>query len=157
LFENQILAEQAVGLLTDTGFPPEDISILMAEPTHGHEFGVESESKAPEGATTGAVVGGVIGAIAAGVAAVGTITVPGLGVIAAGWIVSALAGASIGAAAGGLVGALIGLGVPEHEAKFYAEEVQKGGVLVGIRTQWADRAQAAEEILKRSGGRNIRS
>ena len=129
----------------------------MSEATHGHEFGVEDESKAPEGATAGALAGGVIGAVAAGVAAVGTLAVPGFGVLATGWIVSALAGAGVGAAAGGLIGGLIGLGIPEHEAKFYADELQRGGILVGVRTPSPQRAHDAEKILKTIGGRNIRS
>jgi hypothetical protein len=50
------------------------------------------------------------------------LAIPGLGVfIAAGPIMAALAGA-----AGGLTGALIGLGIPEYEAKRYEEKVKDG-------------------------------
>jgi hypothetical protein len=53
---------------------------------------------------------------------IGVLAIPGLGVfIAAGPIMAALAGA-----AGGLTGALIGLGIPEYEAKRYEGKVKDG-------------------------------
>ena len=157
LYEDRMLAERAVARLAEAGFPDEDVSILMSESTHGREFGVHSESKAPEGAVAGVMAGGVIGAVTAGVAAVGTITVPGFGVVAAGWIVAALVGAGMGAAAGGLVGALIGLGIPEHEAKFYTRELEQGGVLVGVRATTSEMIENAEAVFRETGGKNIYS
>jgi uncharacterized membrane protein len=38
--------------------------------------------------------------------------------------VRSLAGAGVGAAAGGLTGALIGMGIPEYEAKRYEGKVK---------------------------------
>jgi hypothetical protein len=61
----------------------------------------------------------------------GALAIPGIGpIVAAGPLVSTLAGAGIGAVAGGLVGALTSLGVPETEASYYAEGVRRGGALV---------------------------
>ena len=46
------------------------------------------------------------------------LAIPGLGpFIAAGPVMAALSGAAAGAAVGGIAGALIGLGIPEIEAK----------------------------------------
>lgn len=36
------------------------------------------------------------------------------------------------AAAGGLVGGLVGLGIPEYEAKAYEERIKKGGFLMAV-------------------------
>jgi hypothetical protein len=55
-------------------------------------------------------------------------------ILAAGPIAAALTGAGIGAAAGGLVGALTESGIPEQDAKYYAEGVRRGDVLVTVRT-----------------------
>jgi uncharacterized membrane protein len=41
-----------------------------------------------------------------------------------------LAGLGVGAAAGGLIGALVGMGIPEYEAKRYEGRVKDGGILV---------------------------
>jgi hypothetical protein len=62
-------------------------------------------------------------------AGIGALAIPGLGpFIAAGPIMAALSGAAAGATAGGVV-ALVGLGIPEYEAKAYEERLKTGGYL----------------------------
>ncbi len=154
IFQSRESAELATEELIRAGFSRDDISILVSETTHGREFAVKKSTKAPEGAVTGAAVGGVLGAVAAGLAAVATISVPPLSFLAAGPLVAALTGLGAGAATGGLTGALIGLGVPEHEAKFYRGELEKGGILLGVYTH-DDRAKVAREILDHAGAEKI--
>lgn len=154
IFPNRATAERAVQNLIDAGFSADDTSILMSEGTRGREFQIASSTKAPEAAVTGATVGGILGAVAAGLVAIGTLAVPGLNLVAAGPIVAALSGLGAGAAAGGLAGGLIGLGIPEHEAKFYDEEIRKGGILVGVYAH-GDRARLAKEVLDTAGATHI--
>jgi hypothetical protein len=59
-----------------------------------------------------------------------------------------------GAATGGLTGALIGLGMPEHEAKFYHKEIEKGGILVGVYAH-GDRVETARDILNAAGADKV--
>ena len=47
---------------------------------------------------------------------------------------------------GGLVGALVRVGVPEHDAQFYAEAVRRGGILVILKSD-DDVASVAADIL----------
>jgi hypothetical protein len=155
IFHTRESAEMAAEELVKSGFASDDVSILMSDTTQGREFAIKKSTKAPEGAATGAAVGGTLGAIAAGLAAVATLTIPGLQVLAAGPIVAALTGLGAGAAAGGLTGALIGLGIPEHEAKFFHEELERGGILLGVYTH-ADRAKIAKEILESAGAEKVR-
>ena len=155
IFQSRESAELASEELIRSGFAPEDISLLVSETTHGREFAVKQATKAPEGAATGAAVGGVLGAVAAGLAAVATISVPGLGFLAAGPLVAALAGLGAGGAAGGLIGALTGLGIPENEAKFYHGELAKGGILLGVYAH-QDRVKLAKEILDNAGAEKTR-
>jgi hypothetical protein len=112
-------------------------------------------TKAPEGAATGGTIGGVIGAVAAGLVATGVLVVPGLALLAAGPIVATLAGLGAGAAAGGVTGALIGLGIPEHEARFFNEQLEHGGILVGVYSH-SDRANEARKILEASGADKVK-
>jgi hypothetical protein len=155
IFKTRSGAERAVNDLISNGFSRDDISLLMSDMTRGREFGVEMATKAPEGAAAGATVGGVLGAIAAGLVALGTIVVPGLGLLAAGPVVAVLAGLGAGAAAGGLTGALIGLGIPEHEAKFYNEALERGGILVGVYSH-DDKKDAARKILDAAGAEKVK-
>ena len=86
----------------------------------------------PEGATIGASTGGAIGGTIGLLAGIGALAIPGLGpFIAAGPIIAALSGGAIGAGVGGLTGALIGMGIPEYEAKRYEGKVKEGGILIG--------------------------
>ena len=154
IFHSRSAAEMAVDELTKAGIAQEDISLLMSETTHGREFGVTKKTKASQGAAAGMTVGGVLGAVAAGLAAVGTISVPGLALVAAGPLVAALAGLGAGAAAGGVTGGLIGLGIPEHEAKFFGKEIEKGGILVGVYAH-DDRVKVARDILDAAGAEKV--
>jgi hypothetical protein len=154
LFKERSSAELAVERLVESGYSRDDISILMSDATRGREFGVRTDSKAPEGAATGAAIGGVAGAIAAGLIAVGIIAAPGIGLVAAGPIIAALAGAGAGGTAGGLIGALIGAGIPEHEAKFFSDEIAGGGILVGVYTH-DDRKEPAQQVLKDTGAESV--
>lgn len=155
VFENRIAAEHAVEGLREAGFGPADISVLMSEDTQGREFGVVVNSKAPEGAVSGATAGGLLGALAATLIALGVVVVPGIGLVAAGPIIAGLAGAGAGGAIGGIIGGLVGMGVPEHEAKLMAERLAKGGILVGVLAH-EDRVKTADEVLRAVGGASLR-
>ncbi|MNL87171.1 hypothetical protein D3C87_2161970 [compost metagenome] len=50
---------------------------------------------------------------------------------------------------------MIGIGIPEYEAKRYEKYVKDGGILISVHvddSEWADRA---ENILKSAGARDI--
>jgi len=51
-------------------------------------------------------------------------------------------------------GGPMGWGVTEHEAKLYANGVENGHILVGVKAH-NDRADAAVEVLKNTGGGEI--
>lgn len=132
IFKKKVHALATAQELVAQGFPDDDISVLMSETTRGQEFAVQEATKAPEGLSAGAALGGVIGAIAAGLTSVSLLAIPGLGVFAVGAWVSMLAGFGAGALGGGLLGGLVGLGIPEREAELYHEEIQNGGILLGL-------------------------
>jgi hypothetical protein len=154
IFSSRPSAELASEELIKAGFSKDDISLLLTETTRGREFAVRKSTKAPEGAATGATIGGILGAVAGGLAAIATLSVPGFALVAAGPVVSALTGLGAGAATGGLTGALIGLGIPEHEAKFYHGEIARGGILVGVYVH-DDRVKVAREILDSAGAEKV--
>ena len=151
MFRTRSGAEGAVNSLVAAGFKPTDVSMLVTDKTRGEHFEVERHTQAPEGAAVGGAAGGAIGAIAAGLTAVASLAIPGIGFLAAGPIVAALAGGGAGAAAGGIIGALIGLGVPRHEAHLYDEELRGGGMLVGVRAISREQEHVARQVLRESG------
>jgi uncharacterized membrane protein len=70
---------------------------------------------------------------------------------------AALSGAALGAAAGGITGALIGMGIPEYEAKRYEGKILGGNVLISIHTENGDEQKAARTILEEEGAEDIKS
>ncbi len=68
-----------------------------------------------------------------------------------------LAGVGIGGAIGGLTGALVGLGIPEYEAKRYEGRINSGGVLLSVHTTDAVWKQRALDVLSDTGAEDISS
>ena len=153
IFPNVSAASTAVEHLNAAGFSGSEISVLTSEAT-GDSFSVKTRSKVGEGAAIGAGVGSALAALAAGLTAVGVVGSAGLGVVAAGPLVAALAGAGAGGAVGGIAGALIGLGIPEHEAKFYEGALRKGGILIGVKAE-GERRDQVKKIFNECGAETI--
>lgn len=151
-------AEQIAVNLKAAGFRADDISVLFPDKNATRDFAHEKNTKAPEGAATGAGTGGVLGGGLGWLVGIGSLAIPGLGpFIAAGPIMAALGGAAIGAAVGGLTGALVGMGIPELEAKQYESKIREGNILVSVHTEDGDFRDRAKEILKRGGAHDISS
>jgi hypothetical protein len=151
-------AETIVDGLKSSGFLNSEISVLMPDKTGTRDFAHEQNTKAPEGAVTGGVAGMGTGAILGWLAGIGTLAIPGVGpFIAAGPIMAALGGAAVGGAAGGVIGALVGMGIPELEAKLYDGKVRGGNILISVHTDNSDQVKTAKEIYKRAGAEDINS
>lgn len=134
VFDNDQDVENVIRELHEKGFADNEIGVMMTDKRKEQLVKNTGATRVPEGVATGAALGGVLGAIIAGLAAIGSITIPGVGVLASGPIVAALAGGGAGAAVGGLTGALVGWGIPEHEAKLYEHHIKQGKVLISVNT-----------------------
>lgn len=66
-----------------------------------------------------------------------------------------LAGAGTGAALGGITGGLIGLGIPEYEAKRYEGFINDGGILLSVHTGDSEQIKKAKLILEQTGATDI--
>jgi hypothetical protein len=159
IFATRAAAEDAADTLIQSGFPSSDISVLLPESLGGPtSVGTHKATKAPEGTATGVTTGGVIGGVLGVLAGVGVIAIPGLGpFIAAGPIITGLAGLGVGGAVGGFAGALIGMGIPEYEAKRYEGRLQHGGILLSVHCGTSEQIKRAKAVLERSGGEDISS
>ena len=70
---------------------------------------------------------------------------------------AALAGAGVGAAVGGISGALIGLGIPEYEAKQYEGKIKEGNILISVHSENGDEVKPAKEIFEQAGAHDVSS
>jgi uncharacterized membrane protein len=127
----------------------EDVSIVMSEETRNKYFAIDEKTKAPEGTQIGGISGGLLGALIGGLTVIGSVALPGIGLVVAGPLIGALAGAGIGGLAGGLIGALVGAGVPEHEAKFYEDALKREGNIFVLAHVHKDEEDVVKSLFER--------
>src|SRR5437899_2349792 len=90
IYRDRSSVEYAVDVLRQENFRNTDISVLFPENQGTKDFAHEKNTKAPEGAATGAGSGAVIGGTLGWLTGIGALAIPGLGpFIAAGPIVAA--------------------------------------------------------------------
>jgi hypothetical protein len=158
IYANRLTAERAVDALKAEGFRSTDISVLLPESEGTRDLALQKATKAPEAAAAAGAGGVIVGGALGWLAGIGALAIPGLGpLIVAGPIVSALAGAGAGGAVAGLAGSLIGMGIPEYEAKRYEGRVKDGGILLSVHSDNSKWARRAKEILESTGANDISS
>jgi hypothetical protein len=158
IYPDQTTVSEAVDALKRAGFRNTDISVLFPENMGSKDFGHEKHTKAPEGAVAGASSGAVIGGALGWLAGIGALAIPGIGpFVAAGPILAMLSGIGVGGTFGGVTGALIGVGIPEYEAKRYEGRIRNGGILLSVHCDNTDWAKRAKEVLEHTGAGDIAS
>jgi hypothetical protein len=142
--------------LKASGFTANDVSILTPDRGGVRDLGHENSTKAPEGAATGAGTGALLGGALGWMAGIGALAIPGVGpLIAAGPILATLTGLAVGGTLGGVSGALVGLGIPEYEAKQYEGKLREGNILLCIHAKDSDEAKKARQILTEEKAESI--
>ena len=68
---------------------------------------------------------------------------------------AALSGAAIGGTVGGITGALVGMGIPEFEAKKYEGKVKGGNVLISVHSDDSNETARAKKIFQDAGADDI--
>jgi hypothetical protein len=158
VYRDSVSLSTGLEALRKAGFRNTDVSVLMPENSGTKDFVHQKDTKAPEGATTGATTGAVVGGIVGWLAGIGALAIPGVGpLIAAGPIVAMLAGAGAVGAAGGIVGTLVGLGIPEYEAKRFEGRVRSGGALMSVHCDSSEWVKRAKKLLEDTGAEDISS
>ena len=159
IYRDRSTLEATIDKLKAEGFRNTDISVLLPQSEGiAQNLGHEKQTKAPEGASTGAGAGALIGGALGWLIGIGALAIPGLGLfIAAGPLLSTLAGVGIGGTVGGLTGALVGLGVPEYEAKRYEGIVKQGGLLLSVHSDNREWLNKAETLLRQTGAEDVAS
>jgi hypothetical protein len=156
IYPSRLEMEEAVDRLRRAGFRGTDISALLQDNQGTKDFAHEKNSKAPEGFTIGAIAGAILGGVLGWLIGIGSLSMPQLGALAtAGPAVAALAGAGALGILAGLIGALVGLGIPEYEARRFEGRIRHGGVLVSVHCDSPDWVKRAKEVMVHAGGQKI--
>jgi len=158
--ENASQADAVVKQLLNGGFKGKDISVLYPDPRGEDRIVTENVKTGHTHAADGAIAGAGAGALTGGslglLAGIGALAIPGLGpFIAAGPIVATLSGLFGGAAVGGFAGSLVGLGIPEEEARRFEKHIQGGGALIAVHIEGREEQARAQDLLSSIGASHV--
>jgi hypothetical protein len=153
VFDNKIMADQAVAELLNAGFTKDDISLIMTENTKNTLFSSTDDeaNRTAKGASTGAALGGALGALVAGLTTAGALVTGGGALLISGPIVAVLSGLGAGAVAGGFAGALIQAGFAADEANRFEKELERGKSVVLVHADSDGMAASARSALQHCG------
>lgn len=165
LFRDSESVERAYQAVAQRGYETGDINVAMSDDTRKRHFSgdhqtqttAELGSKAAEGGELGGPTGGRIGIIIPVIVAGAVVALPGLGLIFAGPIAAALAGAGAAGLAVGLIGALSDWGIPEERVQQYEAGIHDGGILMGVKARSDEDARYIVQQWKAIGGQHVHS
>src|SRR5438046_8494938 len=92
-FSSRAAADRAYRKALSTGLAEQDITVIEKRISRPDDLGLRARSKTAEGAALGGVIGGAVGAAVLGIGSAGSLVVPAVGLVVAGPLVAALAGA----------------------------------------------------------------
>ena len=147
LFDTESAAENAVAQVKQLGYGQNEISIVMKDRGEAQHFAEHTGSHTMESVGTGAAIGGTVGAVLGGLLAVGSVALPGIGLLLGGAAAAAFAGAGAGGLAGSLLGWLVGAGIPDDVAPYYDRGLTEGGIVVAVSAHPGDENRV-QQILQ---------
>lgn len=164
VFDSAETLQEAIDELLSSGFNRADLSLLAGEKAVesklGHKFrrieDLEDDPIVPRCCyvsteSIGDAEGGLIG----GLMYVGATAAAGAVVVSGGTLALVVAAAALAGGVGGLFGAILARWVGDHHAKHLQEQLDRGGLMLWVRTWDADDETRAQGILSRHSGRDV--
>jgi hypothetical protein len=161
VFEDVADLDAAVGELKQAGFGKDDISLLATEEAVAKKLGhryerveeLEDDPKAPrEAYKTRASVGDSEGIIVGSLTYLPAVVAAGTVVASAGVVAAAVTGTAI---AGALIGTVLARWLDKHQAEHLQEQLDRGGLLLWVRTPDEDAERRALAILTRHSAHDV--
>jgi len=155
LARNYGQASVIVRELEVAGFAQNVISLLPSSRRGSVKARFAGATKAPEGIAWGLGLGGFAGALTGYLAGTGELALPSFApLVAAGGLMALLGGLALGSLLGGVFGGIVGVGLPEIEAR-PAPPSMPDNYLVSVVVESEPGAGHVRKIFVRRGGRCI--
>ena len=164
VFDDAQQLQDAIDDLLNHGFDQADISLLASDEAVEQKLGhlyervqqLEDAEDAPRKeyvstASRGDAQGGLIG----GLMYVGALAAAGAVFASGGTLGLALAGAAAAGGAGGAAGAVLAKFIGDRHAKELQTQLDRGGLLLWVRTRDPELEARAEQILRKHAGRDV--
>lgn len=164
VFHDARSLQSAADALLIAGFDRADLSLLAAqeavEKKLGHAYSstteleddprVETRAYSGEDSLTEAKAAAV-----GGLFFVGAVAAAGAVVASGGTVAAAIIGALAAGGTGGAIGAVLARFLARHHAEALRRQLDKGGILLWVRTADTTHEERALEILKTNGGEDV--
>jgi hypothetical protein len=154
----------AIDELLSSGFHRSELGLLASESTLQEKFGhryksvsaLADDPEAPRSAyvspeAIGDAQGGLIGALVY----VGAAAAAGAVVASGGTLFAIVTAVVLAGGTGGLLGSMLATWLGDHHANYLQEQIDRGGLLLWVRTRHAEDERRAVEILKRHSGHEV--
>lgn len=164
VFQSAMDMENAVEALEENGFDRAEISLLASEDSvHqklGHRFydakSLEDNPKVPRTAFVSTEsIGDAEGAFGGALFYVGALAAAGTIVASGGSFGAILAATAAGGGAAGLIGGLLAGFLGKHHSDHLQHQLERGGLLVWVRTRDQAHEQRAVDILKQCKAEDV--
>lgn len=164
VFEDAETLQEAIDELLSSGFDRADLSLLASEPTVveklGHKFAkveeLEDDKTVPRSAFVSTeAIGDAEGGLVGGLGYVGAVAAAGAIVASGGTIAAAFAAAALGGSAGGMFGSVLAKWVGDKHADNLQAQIDKGGLLLWVRTWDGAQEERARDILGRHSAHDV--
>ena len=149
--------QEAIDELLSSGFDRAELSLLAdehaIEKKLGHRF-VKIDDLADDPATPRAdyvsteAIGDAEGAMIGGLMSIGGLVAAGAVVASGGTLIGVLAATAVAGGAGGLLGSVLAKWIGEQHARHLQEQIDRGGLLLWVRTWNAADEKSAVEISR---------
>jgi hypothetical protein len=164
IFQTSEDLQDAIDELLSSGFHRSELGLLASEATLQETFGdryksvsaLADDPKVPRSAyvspeAIGDAKGGIIGALVY----VGAAAAAGAVVASGGTLTAIVAAVALAGGTGGLLGSVLAKWLGDHHADYLQEQIDRGGLLLWVRTRQAEDQRRAVEILKRHSSRDV--
>jgi hypothetical protein len=154
----------AIDELLSSGFHRAELSLLASEAAVVEKLGhiytkpdvLADDPETPRVAyVAGEDIGDAEGGIIGGLVYVGATAAAGAVVASGGTLLAVIAGAALASGAGGLIGSVLAKWVGDHHAHHLQEQIERGGLLLWVRTRDPAREERAIEILGRYSAEQV--
>ncbi|WP_373502819.1 hypothetical protein [Aestuariivirga sp.] len=156
--------ESAIEELEESGFDRAEISLLAGEETVRQKLGhiysdarsLEDDPDVPRAAFVSTEsIGDAEGALLGGLFYVGALAAAGAVVASGGAFGTVLVAAAAGGGSAGLIGGLLARIVGKHHSEHLQHQLERGGLLVWVRTRDEAHELKAVEILRRNKAADV--
>lgn len=164
VFHDAASLEAAIDALESSGFDHSKLSLLAGEDAVAEKLGhklksvgeAEDDPEVPRAAYIPIeAVGEGEGALMGGLFYVGAIAAAGAVVATGGTVGVAIASAALAGGTGGVIGSLLARWLDRHHAQYLQDQIDRGGLLLWVRTETPADEKRACDILGRLSAEDV--